>query len=160
MKRSSAVPMECAIRELSIVAYALFIDLCITLKKKSNYFAILLAVLKMKVFKFGGASVKDIAGVENVALILQSHTHIPVIVVVSAMGKTTNALERILNQFRENRDHTTELSALKHFHASIMRGLFPEKHDVFTMVDKLFSELESLLRKDGSYDEVFDGNKC
>ena len=110
----------------------------------------------MKVFKFGGASVKDIAGVENVALILQSYTHIPVVVVVSAMGKTTNALERILNQFREGGDHATELIAVKHFHASIMQGLFPEKHAVFTKVEMLFNNLESHLRKEGAYDEVYD----
>ena len=110
----------------------------------------------MKVFKFGGASVKDIAGVENVALILQSHTQIPVVVVVSAMGKTTNALESVLNQFREGSDHATELSASKHFHARIMQGLFPEKHAVFNKVKTLFNDLESHLRKDGPYDEVYD----
>ena len=110
----------------------------------------------MKVFKFGGASVKDIAGVENVALILQSYTQTPVVVVVSAMGKTTKALEKIHNQFRQDGDHTTELSSLKHFHASIMRGLFPQKHAVFAKVDTLFRDLESHLRKDSPYDEVYD----
>src|SRR5688500_4500448 len=110
----------------------------------------------MKVFKFGGASVKDTKGVENVALILQSHTHTPVLVVVSAMGKTTNALERILNQARQDGDYTSELSSLKQFHASIMRGLFPEKHPAFGKVDSLFQALESHLRKDAPYDEVYD----
>ena len=85
----------------------------------------------MKVFKFGGASVKDVSGVGNVAIILQSFAHIPLVVVVSAMGKTTNALERILNHFRDNSDYAAELSSLKHFHASIMEGLFPADHPVF-----------------------------
>lgn len=110
----------------------------------------------MKVFKFGGASVKDVAGVENVALILQSFAHVPVVVVVSAMGKTTNALERILNHFRNGTDHSSELYALKHFHASIMGGLFPPNHPVFHKADILFNELAAHLRKDGSYDEVYD----
>lgn len=110
----------------------------------------------MKVFKFGGASVKDAPGVENVALILQSHTVGPVIVVVSAMGKTTNALERILNNFRNNTDHNAELSALKHFHASIMEKLFPKDHPVFARVEDRFHQLESQLRKDSKYDEVYD----
>lgn len=110
----------------------------------------------MKVFKFGGASVKDVKGVENVALILQSFTHVPVVIVVSAMGKSTNALERILNHFRDGTDHRTELSALKHFHASIIEALFPTDHRIFKQVDVLFDELASQLRADGPYDEVYD----
>ena len=110
----------------------------------------------MKVFKFGGASVKDSRGVENVAVILQSFGQVPVIVVVSAMGKTTNALERVLNLFRQRGDHAAELSTLKQFHASILEGLFPSKHDVFGRVDDLFRELESHLKTDRPYDEVYD----
>ena len=110
----------------------------------------------MKVFKFGGASVKDTRGVENVAIILQSFAHLPLVVVVSAMGKTTNALERILNRFREHSDHTAELTSLKHFHASIMTGLFPANHPVFRMVEVLFGELQNKLTTDGNYDEVYD----
>lgn len=110
----------------------------------------------MKVFKFGGASVKDIKGVQNVAFILQSFTDTPVLIVVSAMGKTTNALERILGQFRHRTDHTAELKALKHFHATIIEGLFPRQHRVFEMMDELFRQMESQLTVDGNYDEVYD----
>jgi aspartate kinase len=110
----------------------------------------------MKVFKFGGASVKDVSGVENVALILQSFAHTPLVVVVSAMGKTTNALERILNQFRDGSDYAAELSSLKHFHASIMQGLFPLEHPVFKMVEVFFGQMESNLRTGEKYDEVYD----
>lgn len=110
----------------------------------------------MKVFKFGGASVKDVPGVANVAIILQSFAHFPVMVVISAMAKTTNALERILNQYRNNLDHTAELSALKHFHASIMAALFPEGHSVFSLVNDLFNNLEATLTREGSYDVAYD----
>jgi aspartate kinase len=110
----------------------------------------------MKVFKFGGASVKDAAGVRNVALILQSFIASPVIVVISAMGKTTNALEKILNQFRDGSDYTAELTSLKQFHASIMDGLFEPGHVVFKNVDNFFAELESRLQKDEKYDQVYD----
>lgn len=110
----------------------------------------------MKVFKFGGASVRNISGVENVATILQSTAASPLLVVVSAMGKTTNALERILNQYRNSLDHTPELSFLKHFHASIMEGLFRKDHPVFGEVESLFHELESKLNRDYPYDEVYD----
>ena len=110
----------------------------------------------MKVFKFGGASVKDVRGVENVAVILQSFQDIPVVVVVSAMGKSTNSLEKILNEFRQGGDHTTELTALKHFHASIINGLFHSDNPVFQMVEKLFADLESKLNTNRPYDEVYD----
>ena len=110
----------------------------------------------MKVFKFGGASVKDIPGVKNVAFILQSYSQTPVVVVVSAMGKTTNALERILNQFREGTDYRSELLMLKHFHASIMDKLFGSGHEAFSRVEELFHELESHLRKEVGYDQVYD----
>jgi aspartate kinase len=110
----------------------------------------------MKVFKFGGASVKDVAGVENVALILQSFLATPVIVVISAMGKTTNALEKIVNQFRDSGDYTAELKSLKQFHASIMDGLFNGGHPVFKKVDRLFNDLESRLQLEAKYDQVYD----
>lgn len=110
----------------------------------------------MKVFKFGGASVKDVTGVRNVAIILQSYLNTPIVIVISAMGKTTNALEKIINQFRDGTDHTAELLSLKQFHASIMKGLFPENHAVFTIVDGLFSELEIQLKKQPVYDELYD----
>ena len=97
----------------------------------------------MKVFKFGGASVNSARGVANVAFILQSHAGTPILIVVSAMGKTTNALERILNLFREGGDYTAELTALKYFHASIMNGLFRARKDFATADDvKRFSTIE------------------
>ena len=114
----------------------------------------------MKVFKFGGASVKDVRGVENVALILQSVTHDSLVIVISAMGKTTNALERILSQYRHQADHTAELTSLKHFHAAITADLFQPDHPVFGMVENLFLEMESRLKLDGSYDEVYDQVVC
>lgn len=114
----------------------------------------------MKVFKFGGASVKDVPGVTNVAVILQSFIPSPLVVVVSAMGKTTNALERILNQFRDHVDHTTELQSLKHFHASIMEGLFPPGHQVFQQVNEFFAQMESKLTTEDDYDKVYDQVVC
>jgi aspartate kinase len=110
----------------------------------------------MKVFKFGGASVKDVSGVKNVAIILQSHLNTPVVVVISAMGKTTNALEKILNQFRDQSDHTAELNTLKQFHANIMAGLFRKDHAAFKIVEDLFNELVKKLQTVQKYDEAYD----
>ncbi len=53
----------------------------------------------MKVFKFGGASVKDAESVKNVAQILQSEGTENTIVVVSAMGKITNAFEAVIDAY-------------------------------------------------------------
>ncbi len=54
---------------------------------------------RMQVFKFGGASVKDAESVKNVATILKRHENIQKVVVISAMGKTTNALEDVVNLY-------------------------------------------------------------
>jgi aspartate kinase len=119
-------------------------------------FSIGFSLAKMKVFKFGGASVKDISGVKNVAKILQSHLDTPVVIIISAMGKTTNALEKILALFRESRDYTAELQHLKQFHASIMEGLFAPDHVVFKAVAALLEKLEMELSLDEKYDQVYD----
>lgn len=110
----------------------------------------------MKVFKFGGASVKDAAGIANVARILQSSDDESLIVVVSAMGKTTNALEKLLSLTRRGEDGSSERSSLQHFHATIMQTLFPPEHDVFSEVDTLFQDLDNALQAEGPYDKIYD----
>jgi aspartate kinase len=113
----------------------------------------------MKVFKFGGASVKDPRGVKNVAAILHSMPSQPLIVVVSAMGKTTNALEKILNISRNGGNPQEELSALHSFHHKIMQELFPAEHSAFREVADLFKTIENQLQKryksnDQAYDQI------
>ncbi|MBK7271512.1 MAG: hypothetical protein IPI07_19090 [Flavobacteriales bacterium] len=61
----------------------------------------------MKVFKFGGASVKDAAGVRNVASVLEHFLSDDLLIVVSAMGKTTNALEEVVG-VRRREGHRTD----------------------------------------------------
>ena len=58
----------------------------------------------MKVFKFGGASVKDAAGVKNILRVLRKTGFEDTLIVVSAMGKTTNALEQMVHSFFENKE--------------------------------------------------------
>ena len=113
----------------------------------------------MKVFKFGGASVKDPRGVRNVATILQSLPSQPLIVVVSAMGKTTNALEKILSLSRSGGNPQQELAALHSYHQNILQELFPPDHSVFRDVADLFKLIESCLQKkyksqDQAYDQI------
>ena len=110
----------------------------------------------MKVFKFGGASVKDSKGVRNVAIILQSYAMERVLVVISAMGKTTNALERVLNLFQAGQDHQPALHIVKEYHASIMQDLFTDNHEVWGLVNSLWTEAEKQLQKESNPDLVYD----
>ena len=63
----------------------------------------------MKVFKFGGASIKDPKGIRNIARIIQQYSGQPLLVVVSAMGKTTNALEKIHELSHAKKEFKKEL---------------------------------------------------
>ena len=97
----------------------------------------------MKVFKFGGASVKDANGIKNLALILeQNRKHNPV-VIISAMGKTTNDLEQVARSFYLKKDDAFEkINKVKAFHRSILTELFPKNHSIFDAVTNLFVEVE------------------
>jgi aspartate kinase len=113
----------------------------------------------MQVFKFGGASVKDAKGVKNVALILQKFASQDLVVVISAMGKTTNALERVLSLYQNHGDYLQELSLLKQYHSDIMLELFAPEHQVWKVVDDSWRMLERNLKTeynepDQRYDQV------
>ena len=97
----------------------------------------------MNVFKFGGASVKDASGVRNVVQIMRQNLHEPICIVVSAMGKTTNALEQICNAyFNQTGEAVALLEQLKANHFSIVRELFPnERHPVEDDLEDIFAEL-------------------
>jgi aspartate kinase len=98
----------------------------------------------MKVFKFGGASVKDADAVKNAAAILQKFSNEKIMVVVSAMGKTTNALEKVVNAYFYNEGDAHQLlNDVKDYHFKIMKELFPEETDkVFSDVNNFFTEVE------------------
>lgn len=94
----------------------------------------------IKVFKFGGASVKDADSVRNVAKVLSLFKEHKLAVVVSAMGKTTNALERLLNACYFSRDKIEEeFNFIEEFHFDIIEGLFPDKnHNIFSDMKNIF----------------------
>ena len=114
----------------------------------------------MRVFKFGGASVKDAAGVRNVFDVLQVVGYEDVILVVSAMGKTTNALEVVIkNYFSKSRELQSSVQEVRKYHNEILIDLFEDdKHAVFAAVNKLFSDLENFLsqNKSPNYNFVYD----
>ena len=114
----------------------------------------------MRVFKFGGASVKDAEGIKNVYGVLQQVGFDDVLLVVSAMGKTTNALEAVIkNYFEKSPELQSSVQDVKKYHNQILLDLFDdEKNDVFTAINSLFSDLESFLKnnKSPNYNFVYD----
>lgn len=112
----------------------------------------------MKVFKFGGASVKDADGVKNVAVVLGSEGFEKCLLVVSAMGKTTNALEKVVENYFAKADYESEIENVKQKHLEISQGLFQENHPVFAEISLFFDDIESFLRRNKSpnYNFVYD----
>ncbi|WP_370390124.1 aspartate kinase [uncultured Winogradskyella sp.] len=114
----------------------------------------------MQVFKFGGASVKDAHGVKNLAKVLKTVGHKDTLIVVSAMGKTTNAIELVIKNYFENK---TELQSSLHdiikYHNEILLELFDnEQHRVFAKIKSLFDELALFFKtnKSPDYNFVYD----
>lgn len=114
----------------------------------------------MRIFKFGGASVKDADGVKNVFDVLQKVGHEDVLIVISAMGKTTNALETVIkNYFEKSNEFHASLQEVRKYHNQILLDLFDdEEHDVFFAVNSHFADLEYFLRsnKSPNYNFVYD----
>ncbi|GAB5417258.1 MAG: aspartate kinase [Crocinitomicaceae bacterium] len=100
----------------------------------------------MKVFKFGGASVKDAAAVQNVANILQLFEGEKLAVVISAMGKTTNAMEQIAQAYweRNESEFATLVEERHNFHTEIISSLFADKSaPIFEEIKGVFSDLKA-----------------
>jgi aspartate kinase len=114
----------------------------------------------MKVFKFGGASVKDEAAVRNLAKIVASYSSEKLIVVISAMGKTTNALERLVDAFFYKKENAEAvLKEIRDYHFGIIENLFPEKsHPVYDDIHNALVELEWAIEDEPthSYDCEYD----
>ena len=114
----------------------------------------------MQVFKFGGASVKDANGVKNIASVLKKTGYKNTLIVVSAMGKTTNAIELVLKNYFENKTELqSSLQEVKKYHNGILLDLFENvNHRAFKKVADLFDELNSFLKtnKSPDYNFVYD----
>ncbi|HLO54099.1 MAG TPA: aspartate kinase [Saprospiraceae bacterium] len=117
--------------------------------------------MQIKVFKFGGASVKDSEGFRNVGQILQKYSDEKIVVVVSAMGKTTNALEEVVKSFYAQ-DGQTEalLLKIKSSHVALIQELFPVSQAVLDDINDAFVEIEWVLEEvphedyDYTYDQI------
>ena len=114
----------------------------------------------MKVFKFGGASVKDADSVKNMASIIQQHLGTPLVVIISAMGKMTNAFEAVLAQTMEELDTTDSIQEIKDYHLNIINGLgLTYDAQLMKDVDEVFENLTHQLNRFSSapgYDFIYD----
>lgn len=112
----------------------------------------------MKLFKFGGASVKDANGVRNVASVLNSQGTDACLLVVSAMGKTTNALENVISLYFNKGDYHTAVNAVGKNHLDTARELFEGDAAILQELQAILIDLLDFLKKNKSpdYSYVYD----
>ena len=114
----------------------------------------------MRVFKFGGASVKSADAVKNVSKVLNAHGDGPLVVVISAMGKITNKMEQLVDAYFHNDNTKKQLfDEVKAFHCEITDELLIDEYDYYE-VDNLLIELECIIEKkrdeSSPYDTEYD----
>ena len=113
----------------------------------------------MRVFKFGGASLKDAAGMKNVASILKAFPTTKLVVVVSATGKSTNLLEKVVYAyFHKTGEAEKYKEEFKNNHLQIASELFDPGHPIFTYINDLIVEIDWVLEDEphDTYDYIYD----
>jgi aspartate kinase len=113
-----------------------------------------------RVFKFGGASVRDAERIRNVVSIIAAHQNEAPLIVVSAMGKVTNALESVLKAYLEpeNGNAAALVEALHAEHLQIAKELVPENDPLWDHLENVFAELYWAIEETQpkSYDFEYD----
>lgn len=114
----------------------------------------------MRIYKFGGASVKDASGVKNLVKILNELGSNKTLIVVSAMGKMTNSLEFVVKNYFENQKELDySLNEIFIFHNNILNELFSENnHPIYSEIKEIFENLKVFLKRNKSpnYSFVYD----
>lgn len=114
----------------------------------------------MRIYKFGGASVKDASGVKNLVKILNELGNDKTLIVVSAMGKMTNSLEFVVKNYFENQKELDySLNEIFIFHNNILNELFSENnHPIYSEIKEIFENLKVFLKRNKSpnYSFVYD----
>ncbi|WP_297760636.1 aspartate kinase [uncultured Muriicola sp.] len=114
----------------------------------------------MRIFKFGGASVKDADGLKNLVKLLQEVGYEDTFLVISAMGKTTNAMEGVVNAYFQDKTMLpASLQEVMDYHLKILNDLFDSpKHTIYKDVQSLFEEVKGFLawNKSPKYNFVYD----
>ena len=115
---------------------------------------------KVQVYKFGGASVKDAAAVLNLCHIVRDYgPRGPLVIVVSAMGKTTNALESLFHQAYSGQEYAAELAVLADYHRQVVLELGPKINTTGTIIELLLAALTQQLaavNPQEDYDRQYD----
>jgi aspartate kinase len=113
----------------------------------------------MLVFKFGGASVKDADGLVNLANVVKKYEGKQLLIVVSAMGKTTNGLEKLTKAYVDGDDKLHDIfDEIKKYHEDIMNVLFEPGHPVFNEVANTFVEIDWIIEDEphDDFDFIYD----
>lgn len=113
----------------------------------------------MKIYKFGGASIKDAENIRNVVRILEQEGTENCLLVISAMGKMTNAFENIVGAYCYQEENLkTSIEFVIDFHANIINDLFEKQDETHEEIDSLFNELHDFLAQNPKkeYDFLYD----
>ena len=118
----------------------------------------------MNVYKFGGASVKDADGVRNLLRVLKSEQQKDLLIVVSAMGKMTNALEVVVdNYFHDKESLEASIAGIFDYHKAIMDELFDNpSHEIYDLLQRRVEEMRAFLltNKSSNHAFVYDQIVC
>lgn len=113
--------------------------------------------MQVKVFKFGGASVKDAPAIENLYQIMRLYPDDTVVVVISAMGKTTNFLEKVLEAYHQRPEEVPALvDGLQRQHEQVAEQLVPDPGSIVDSLRQLFRQLRERLSCAPSQNYDFD----
>lgn len=115
--------------------------------------------MELKVFKFGGASVRDAENIENVGRIVNSYSEDKILIVVSAMGKTTNALEEVVRAYvNQTGELASNLEKVKEAHYKVLADLFEDDTAIKAELNDLFVEIDWLIEEEvkDSFDYIYD----
>jgi len=113
----------------------------------------------MLVFKFGGASVKDAAGIINLGKVVNNYTNDQLLIVVSAMGKTTNALEKLTRAYANQTEDVHNIyEEIKQYHYHILSDIFDANDAIFNEIANTFVEIDWMLEDEpqDEYDFIYD----
>ncbi len=110
----------------------------------------------MKVFKFGGASLRNAPAIQNVGSIIQSYSGEELLIVVSAMGNTTDVLEQIVALAQSGKSTVAFIGSLREFHRVIIRELLGESHSVNSELEDVLQQIQTEATRQGEYDQIYD----
>jgi len=113
----------------------------------------------MQILKFGGASIKNSTNIKKVAEIINTIDYSNTIIIVSAIDKTTNAFENIIELYLDDSDEfKNSINELHDFHIKILNELFTENHAIYKIIKEDFMEIYNFFKKNKSpnYNFIYD----